>query len=76
MLSYCCVQSRTVSCLSTLEGDVGLAMYASTCEWTPPTQGVNFLRWALILGVSNHWTEIWNGTIEWKMEWNSECAQL
>ena len=22
------------------------------------------------MGVSNHWTEIWNGTVERKMEWN------
>ena len=27
-------------------------------------------------GVSNHWTGIWNGTVEWKMEWNGEFAQL
>ena len=29
-----------------------------------------------LLGVSNHWTGIWNETMEWKMEWNSECTQL
>ena len=51
-------------------------MHVSTCEWIPPTQGVNFLKWALILGVSNHWTGIWNGMMEWKMEWNSEHTQL
>ena len=28
------------------------------------------------LGVSNRRTGIWNGTMEWKMEWNSECTQL
>ena len=22
------------------------------------------------MGVSNHWTETWNETVEWKMEWN------
>lgn len=27
-------------------------------------------------GVSNRWTGIRNGTVEWKMEWNNECAQL
>ena len=27
-------------------------------------------------GVSNRWTGIWNGTVEWKMEWNDECTQL
>ena len=27
-------------------------------------------------GVSNRWTGIWNGTVEWKMEWNGECTQL
>ena len=26
--------------------------------------------------VSNHWNRIWNGTVEWKMEWNSGCTQL
>ena len=26
--------------------------------------------------ISNHWTGLWNGTVEWKMEWNGECAQL
>ena len=24
-------------------------------------------------GVSNRWNGIWNGTVEWKMEWNGEC---
>ena len=28
-----------------------------------------------VLGISNHWTGIWNGTVEWKMEWNSFCTQ-
>ena len=28
------------------------------------------------MGVSNRWTEIWNETIEWKMEWNNEPNQL
>ena len=28
------------------------------------------------LGVSNCWIGIWNGTVEWKMEWNGECTQL
>ena len=23
-------------------------------------------------GVSNCWTGIWNGTMEWKVEWNSK----
>ena len=27
-------------------------------------------------GVSNCWTGIWNVTMEWKMEWNSEHTQL
>ena len=27
-------------------------------------------------GVSNRWNGIWNGTIKWKMEWNSEYIQL
>ena len=27
-------------------------------------------------GVSNRWTGIWNGTVEWKMEWNSDHTQL
>ena len=27
-------------------------------------------------GVSNHWTRIWNGTTEWKIEWISKCMQL
>ena len=27
-------------------------------------------------GVSNRWTGIWNRTMEWKMEWNSEHTQL
>ena len=27
-------------------------------------------------GVSNRWTGIWNGTVKWKIEWNSECIQL
>ena len=26
------------------------------------------------MGVSNPWTEIWNGTVEWKMEWNGVCT--
>ena len=26
--------------------------------------------------VSNGWIGIWNGTMEWKMEWNSERSQL
>ena len=26
--------------------------------------------------VSNHWTGIWKGTMEWKMKWNSERTQL
>ena len=26
------------------------------------------------LGVSNHWNGIWNGTVEWKMEWNGQCS--
>ena len=30
----------------------------------------------LIMGVSNWCTAIWNGTMEWKMEWNGECTQL
>ena len=30
----------------------------------------------LPLGVSNYWTGIWNGTMELKMEWNSEHTQL
>ena len=28
------------------------------------------------MGVSNHWTGIWNEAVEWKMEWNSEHTQL
>ena len=28
------------------------------------------------MGVSNRWSGIWNGAVEWKMEWNSECTQL
>ena len=28
------------------------------------------------IGISNHWNEIWNGTMEWKMESNSEHTQL
>ena len=28
-----------------------------------------------VLGVSSHWTGIWNGTVEWKMEWKSYCTQ-
>ena len=27
-------------------------------------------------GVSNHWNEIWNGTMERKLERSSECTQL
>ena len=30
----------------------------------------------LPLGVSNCWTGMWNGTMEWKMEWNSGRTQL
>ena len=30
----------------------------------------------VIRGVSNRWTGIWNRTMEWKMEWNSEHTQL
>ena len=26
----------------------------------------------LMMAVSSRWTGIWNGTVEWKMEWNSE----
>ena len=26
----------------------------------------------ITVNVSNQWTGIWNGTVEWKMEWNSE----
>ena len=26
------------------------------------------------VGVSNHWTRIQNGTVEWKMEWNAVIA--
>ena len=26
------------------------------------------------VGVSNHWTGIQNGTVEWKMEWNAVIA--
>ena len=25
--------------------------------------------------VSNHWTGIWTGMVEWKMEWNSHCTR-
>ena len=25
------------------------------------------------MGVSNRWNAIWNGMVEWKMEWNGEC---
>ena len=28
------------------------------------------------MGVSNRWTGIWSGTMEWRIEWNSECTQL
>ena len=27
-------------------------------------------------GVSNRWTGIWNGTMEWKMEWNNKLTKL
>ena len=26
--------------------------------------------------VSICWTGIWNGTVEWKIEWNGECTKL
>ena len=26
------------------------------------------------MGVSNPWTEIWTGTVKWKMEWNGVCT--
>ena len=26
------------------------------------------------MGVSNCCNGIWNGTVEWKMEWNGECS--
>ena len=29
-----------------------------------------------VMGVSNRWNGIWNGTMEWKMERNSEHTQL
>ena len=28
---------------------------------------------AIFKGVSNRWNGIWNGTVEWKMEWNGKC---
>ena len=28
------------------------------------------------MSVSNRWTGIWNGTVEWKMKWNSDRTQL
>ena len=28
------------------------------------------------LGISNRWTGVWNGMVEWKMKWNGECTQL
>ena len=28
------------------------------------------------LGISNRWTGIWNGMMEWKMEGNSKRTQL
>ena len=28
------------------------------------------------VGVSNRWTGIWSGTMEWKMEWNNKHTQL
>ena len=36
---------------------------------------IEFEPWST-LGVSNRWTGIWNRTMEWKMEWNSEHTQL
>ena len=27
-------------------------------------------------GVSNRWTTLWNGIMEWKIEWNGEYTQL
>ena len=43
-----CVWNRTVSCLATKRGEVGLVMLASTREWAC-RQAVNFLQSALIL---------------------------
>ena len=31
------------------------------------------LKVHVIVGVSICWNEIWNGTVECKMEWNDEC---
>ena len=39
-------------------------------------QLVNDLIVYPIMDVSNHWTGIWNGTMDWKMEWNSEHTKL
>ena len=41
-------------------------------NWTPAEFYVNLL--VSSEGVSNHWNGIWNGTVEWKMEWNGECS--
>ena len=26
------------------------------------------------VGIPNRWNGIWNGMVEWKMEWNGECT--
>ena len=37
---------------------------------------IDVLQWLNATGISNHLTGIWNGMMEWKMEWNSERTQL
>ena len=63
-------QHRLVSSTSFLSTPVSSApaivclyLYVSHCQY-------------FYVGVSNRWTGIWNGTVEWKMEWNGECTQL
>ena len=34
------------------------------------------MEYGFCTGVSNCWTGIWNGAMEWKKEWNSEHTRL
>ena len=46
--------------------------------WKLLTSNFPFLKFIILLikDLAKHSTGVWNGTLEWKMEWNSECTQF
>ena len=47
--------------------------YAPLCMYVPATFCSVFIICTVYMGVSNRWTEIWNGTVEWKIV-HSDCV--